>query len=431
MGFYNWPCSGLMLNDNFFDFFLKNIVNQFIDYFIHPINKASNSDYEKNRIAVVAFLMVFLVVTTYSLFYCINGSCFDFKASQNYIGLLVATIALMINKRKGNTNLALSFSSLFGLYLIIISVYLSGGIYSRDIIWYMVIVAASFMFIGVKMGVLITGLSFISISSFFLFEKIQMFKADVSPVLISVEYHYVNFTLVLLLLAFMLFVLVKSNIKLQTIIKHNQTQEIREVIARDFHDQIGNKLVSVKHLVGVLKYANADEDKTEILDKIERQTKDIYENFKDFIWTKDPKSDLLQEIFMYLRDFADDLFKHSDVNLFISASPEKFDDIILPPNWSREIVPMFKEIINNAFKHAHAANVYINFELKKNVLNIIVSDDGVGCLDYKSSKGKGLKNIGYRAGLIGAEVKIEPRLPNGTKVHFVAKIQSINQLNSY
>jgi signal transduction histidine kinase len=401
---------------------MKESANKIIDYFIHPANKVNDSVYEKNRITVIAFFIIFFIISLYTFFYMAKGKLLDFKATQNYLGVFSAILGLLINKKTGNTSLALSVISILGFYLIGISVYLSGGIYSKDILWYIVLIAASFMFIGIRMGIINSILSFCMLTFFFAFSRFEFLQNNVSPVLLSIEYLYLNFLLVFALLAFMLFAIVKSNVKLQKIVKHKKGQEVREMIARDFHDQIGNKLASLRHLAALTKLNKSEVEKQEILAKIDKNAQEVYDNFKDFIWTKDPQSDQLQEVFMYLRDFADDILKFSSVNLFVNTYPEDISTIILPPNWSKEIIPMFKEIITNAYKHSGAQNMYVNFIVKNNFLEIQVKDDGKGIAKNNASRGgKGLDNIMHRAKELNGRLIFKDVVPSGTEVVFIAQ----------
>lgn len=401
---------------------MKGLTTKFIDYLIHPANKVNDSVYEKNRITTIAFLIVFIIISLYTIYYMTNASLLDFKASQNYLGVLTSILGLYINKKTGKTAHALSATSILGFYLIGVSVYLSGGIYSKDILWYIVLIAASFMFVGIKMGIVSSILSFCMLTFFYIFSRFEFLQIQVSPVLLSIDYIYLNFLLVFALLSFMLFAIVKSNVKLQKIVKHKKEQEVREMIARDFHDQIGNKLASLRHLAILTKLSKSEAEKEEILNKIDKNAKEVYDNFKDFIWTKDPKSDQLQEVFMYLRDFTDDTLTYSSINLFINTSPKDFSTINLPPNWSKEIVPMYKEIITNVYKHSQAKNLYINFSVKNNIFEIQIKDDGIGITKNTTYRGKGLSNILHRVKELNGKLVFNDIFPNGTEVVFAIQL---------
>jgi two-component system nitrate/nitrite sensor histidine kinase NarX len=64
----------------------------------------------------------------------------------------------------------------------------------------------------------------------------------------------------------------------------------------------------------------------------------------------------------------------------------------------RHLYLLFKEMINNVVKHAHARNCMIQLQYQHNRLLMIVADDGCG---FNSTKPKttrsGLSNMGERA----------------------------------
>lgn len=396
--------------------------NRLIDFFIHPRLKADNSNYEKSRISVIAFVIVLFIISLYELFYFSKGYYFNVKALHNYLGISATTAALLLIKITGKRILALSLIAGLGVYLVSASVYMSGGINSNDILWYVVLSTASFMFIGIKTGFIISVLSFLGISFFYLFEAFGFVYFYADAVSLSLEYRYFNFVLILAVLIFMVYALTRSNIKLQDIVQLNKEQNVRENIARDFHDQIGNKLASLRHLAALTNQNKSEAEKADIIRKIDINAKDVYENFKDFIWTEDPKSDQLQEVFMYLRDFADNHLKHSEINLFITTLPEELPAVVLPPNWSKEIVPLFKEAFTNAYKHAAARNIHFYFSFQNNTLEIRLKDDGQGIKEGIASQGKGLRNMHHRANELSAQLTFNAVSPSGTEVVFSAAL---------
>jgi len=127
---------------------MVNPLNKLIDYFIHPRLKVDKSTYEKSRVSAIAFIIVLFIIILYELFYLSNGYIWDVKAIHNYLGISTTLAGLILIKKTGKTNLALSCLAVIGVYLVTASIYMSGGIISNDILWYMVLATASFMFIG-------------------------------------------------------------------------------------------------------------------------------------------------------------------------------------------------------------------------------------------------------------------------------------------
>ena len=81
-----------------------------------------------------------------------------------------------------------------------------------------------------------------------------------------------------------------------------------------------------------------------------------------------------------------------------------------------ELYRIVQEAVTNAVKHAQARTIAIRLARRKGVLEVRVSDDGVGLPNTTSSDGMGLRIMRYRAASIGARLAIEPGASGGTVV---------------
>jgi signal transduction histidine kinase len=401
---------------------MNAIFHKLIDYFTHPSFRTQQSLYERSKMLIIVLLVVFTMLFLYTSYFLINGVAFNAKAIQNYFACLSTVVCLFVLKKSGNLQFPMYYLAIMGFFFVSASAYMSGGIYSNDISWYFVIPVITLMLIGKTEGIIASLFSLFCTGAFYLLEinKHKDFIAD--SVAYGLGYKFTNSFFILALLVLVIYTLVTSNKKLQNIIQNDREQQLRENIARDFHDQIGNKLASIQHLSSLSKMNKSADEKEVILTKIGENAKEVYENFKDFIWTKDPESRQWKELFMYLHDYAEDYLKHASINLIINADPEDLTEVILPAEWSRHIVPLFKEIITNASKHANANNIYVDFIFKNRTIAIVVKDDGIGLDNAKGKNGYGLKNLYSRAEAIGAKLTIESELNSYTKISFSAQL---------
>lgn len=401
---------------------MKEILLKGINYFIKDELKGDESLYEKAKITVIIFVLVFLITLLYSSFYLKEGYLFDVKSIHNYIGISISLIGLQILKKTGKINLALGMMAIISVYLVSASIFLSGGIRSNDIMWYMVVATSAFMFINIITGFIVSSLSLIGLTIFFILEYFKLKDFDLNIVSASVEYRYFNFVLILILLVTMIYILVRGNQSLLNVIKKSKQQKLREEIAQDFHDQIGNKLASLRHLAELVKLSKTEDKKESLLNKIDVTAKDVYDNFRDFIWTIDSNSNYVHEQYMYLRDFADDYFKFSSINLFINSSPEKLPFIELTPQQSKELIPLCKELVTNAYKHSNASNIWFEFKINDNLLMITIKDDGIGMDITTLKKGNGLRNIETRVKRSGGQIDFNSQPNIGTEVIYRLKL---------
>ena len=200
--------------------------------------------------------------------------------------------------------------------------------------------------------------------------------------------------------------------------------KIRMRTAEDFHDEIGNKLTRINVLTSVLKNKLALNAETErILAQIEDNTSQLYGGTRDILWSLKPSNDNLYEILHRIRDFGGELFQDTDVNFTFTGTDEKWRNFRLPMDMSRNLIMIFKEALNNTLKYSKAKNVSLEVTLKnKNILQLVLKDDGLGFDMRTVKKGNGINNMNTRAGRLNGKLYIDSRLTKGTIINLTFKI---------
>lgn len=209
-------------------------------------------------------------------------------------------------------------------------------------------------------------------------------------------------------------------------LKEKALAEVRQKTAEDFHDEIGNKLTRIKLLSNVAKIQASPENKDlqDILGQIMDNVQQLFSGAKDIIWALQPESDYLNEALWKINENANTLTENIDVDYQSNVQNEDDWAIQLPMQWTRNIVLIFKEALNNAIKHAEAS--HIQFNIKENEHEIILSleDDGIG-LPEEIIYGNGLKNMRNRAKRMDADLLIESQKGKGTRIQLNFSKESI------
>jgi ligand-binding sensor domain-containing protein/signal transduction histidine kinase len=223
---------------------------------------------------------------------------------------------------------------------------------------------------------------------------------------------------------------VRSNLnKILTIekIRLEEQAKVRKRMARDFHDNMGNQLASITMFTSLisLKLKNRTEEVDQLLKNIEKHSRSLFTGTKDFIWSIDPESDDLDNLFTYIKDFGEEFFENTEISFFSDIQGEMKEGISLPSGWSRQLVLIFKEAMTNTLKHAQASEVYFHLQLKENSFVLIVEDNGIGIPEKILSKGNGLRNMKSRAGQIGGELIFGSREgSSGSSIRFEGQLSS-------
>lgn len=176
-------------------------------------------------------------------------------------------------------------------------------------------------------------------------------------------------------------------------------------ISREMHDNITQVLSFVKLNLGMLGNTLNDADKAKINDNrelIAQTINDVRNLSKSLSFEHIISLGLVKTMEAeVIRVNKSGLIQ---MELEINGDPYSLDE-------QRELVffRIFQEALNNALKHANAANFKIGLHYQAQMFNLTIEDDGVGFqpekLDDKS--GSGLRNITNRAALIGAEAVIK------------------------
>ena len=205
--------------------------------------------------------------------------------------------------------------------------------------------------------------------------------------------------------------------------KIEEIEKVRKIAAQDFHDELGSKLsiismysdLTQKQLNGHSGNASA------YLNKVITTSNSLYDSMKDLLWSLNPEQDTINDLFLHLKDFGDELFSHSDVNFQSLGIESDWMNKLLPMQYKRHVLLIFKESMNNCYRHAQCKEVKLKMSVIKNILSVEVSDDGVGFDVEEASKGEGLNNIKSRARKISGKLLI---LSNrkGTQVKLICPL---------
>ena len=207
-------------------------------------------------------------------------------------------------------------------------------------------------------------------------------------------------------------------------LRAEEQAKIRLRTAEDFHDEIGNKLTRINVLTNVLKNkTQLNPESLRILSQIEDNTAQLYGGTRDILWSLKPSNDNLYEILYRIRDFGTELFADTDVNFIFAGADERWKNFRLPMDMSRNLIMIFKEALNNSLKYAGANNVSLEITLKnRNVLQMILKDDGKGFDIRAATKGNGINNMHIRAERLHGKLYVDSRPDKGTIINLSFKI---------
>ncbi len=402
-----------------------------IRFFIHPtLRETSHKDHRK---AIVVAWFLFLLsssIAIYDIYFFFAYPEDTFKQMTNLIGLLVFAFCILFLRLSPKINLPLVILSFTSLPATMVSVYNTGGIFSADISWLLLTAMGTFIIVGFWWGIVASSLVAVYLGILFYMDDSSaanpgFFK---SYVLSHNNGHYAfTWFFVLVLMATLLgtftLILNKTNKKLEDLSKSkireleetvksttNQISALRSNIAKDFHDEMGNKLASINILsqsVALKIKENSDRNDVEkLLQTIEFRSREVYQGTKDFIWSIDFKSDYIEELFIYVRDFGENFFLPLEISYHSEKEFVEGNISRLEASAIRQVIFVCKEIMTNAAKHSSCTDVYLKMEESSEALLISISDNGCGFDTGKVAR-RGINNLSNRIALINGSCELK------------------------
>jgi two-component sensor histidine kinase/streptogramin lyase len=224
-------------------------------------------------------------------------------------------------------------------------------------------------------------------------------------------------SLTIILLAAFLYYL--STIRIKNLLA---IEKLKSKLAADLHDNIGSGLTEISILSEVASRKNNSEQKKSgsELNKISDLSRQLVDNMSDIVWVVNPSRDSLHDLILRLKDNYSELLNSMGIS-FRAKNLEKLKDVKLPMDVKQNLYLIFKEAINNSIKHSKCKQITLESNLRNDVLEISLSDDGTGFDESILPKGNGLRNMENRAALIKGRIKIKSLVNTGTSIRFIGK----------
>jgi PAS domain S-box-containing protein len=199
-------------------------------------------------------------------------------------------------------------------------------------------------------------------------------------------------------------------------------EEERRRIARDIHDQLGQRVTALRfQIASLFNDVEAYRDPVPRLEELKDTARKLDTDVSFLAWELRPASldDLGLE--QATKSFLDEWSAHHQISVEFDSRGPALNP--LDPQAETHLYRILQESLNNIVKHAKASRVTVLIQRNAEGLVLIVEDDGRGfepdVIDEERevSKGLGLLGMKERAILVGGEVQIESKPGKGTTVH--------------
>jgi signal transduction histidine kinase len=203
--------------------------------------------------------------------------------------------------------------------------------------------------------------------------------------------------------------------------------KLRHKISQDLHDDIGASLSSLQIYGAIAEKSMAANPVkvTEMLQKINVQSREILENMSDIVWSMKSNStggtSLETKIKNYAAGLLADCNIHFTYNIITTA-----DEIVTGITARKNILLIAKEAMNNIGKYSKATAAALSLHTAQKELVLIITDDGVGFNAAATNAGNGLDNMKQRTKELNGIFTITATEGKGTQIKAVFPLQHIN-----
>lgn len=196
-----------------------------------------------------------------------------------------------------------------------------------------------------------------------------------------------------------------------------EAEKVRTRIARDLHDDMGSTLSTINILSEMAKKKiDVDIPATKnFIHQISDNSNRIMESMDDIVWNIDTTNDSIENILSRMREFAGNLLEAKGI-----AYSFKEDGQIKQLNFElgrrHDFFMIFKEAVNNLAKYSEATEAKIEIAVKKNMLQLVIKDNGKGFEPALIKDGNGLINMQRRAAALNGNIDIASAFNEGTTI---------------
>lgn len=384
---------------------------------------------------LITLFAIFLFLVFYTIYFFIITPSDWIKHGTNIVGSIAILVSIILLKKSFSKTYAVLILNLICFCFTFISLIHSGGIYSIDLEWYLLCAVCSFLFVSIELGIIVSGLNIGLVFCLYYLELIHFkdFKSD--SIKSNGLHEFFTFTFLQIVYGTVLYFFIKILIKTQREldeITHQRIEDLNELvekrtqenlslrndIARDFHDVMGNKLASIASLseMLMLKGSVSEEEIKNEISRINALSKEVYDGTKDFVWAINIPKNNISHLYSYISELAERIFQNSEIDFVSYPVANELQQTELSPTWVSQFVMIIREAMTNTLQHSKAKNVVFEVKEEKGSIFFIWMDNGKGFNMNEISRINGLNNMKVRAQKIGVTLEIDSRVNQYTYV---------------
>ena len=175
-------------------------------------------------------------------------------------------------------------------------------------------------------------------------------------------------------------------------------ERLKTKLAADLHDNIGSGLTEISILSELTsrELNNGAKNTPQNLKSISETARKLIDNMSDIVWVVNPKRDSLHDLIIRLKDSYYEVLASMGISLK-TTNLDKLENVKLPMDYRQNLYLIFKEGVNNSLKHSKCNKIFLEVNIRGDVLEMILRDNGIGFNGAANDIRNGLRNMEERA----------------------------------
>jgi signal transduction histidine kinase len=207
--------------------------------------------------------------------------------------------------------------------------------------------------------------------------------------------------------------------KLHAMEQQAAVERERGRIARDIHDDLGNRLTEIQLLTGLAeRNGEVPQNTMTHIHEISSAARQATDALDEIVWAINPGNDTLPHLINYLGQFATDFMRTAGIQCRVDL-PENPPAKSVSAEVRHNLFLAIKESLSNIARHSDATEVSVLILATEKSLSVIIQDNGRGFSgEAKTDGADGLENMRLRIAEIGGQFQIKSTPGVGTSISF-------------
>jgi two-component system, NarL family, sensor kinase len=196
-----------------------------------------------------------------------------------------------------------------------------------------------------------------------------------------------------------------KNREIEEALLKGQTIE-RKRVAQELHDNLSAKISGIRWRLEAIEPDFKIEKHKKIYESSVNALAEVYTDVRLIAHNLLPAELETKGLSVALQSLTKELngLNKTEFSLNIPSTIGRFQNKI-----EYELFSIVLELSNNILKHSQAKNALISLETEKNILKLLVSDNGIGIDEDSIKRGMGMSNLKSRVASLNGKMTIENR----------------------